>query len=81
MKRRIDPILEETANLLDYPPEVIGDVVNHAFKFLKEYIKSPESAGIRYPHFGVIRPSLKALNHNIQSEIIPRLRKFPDSNL
>jgi len=74
-KKRIDPLLKETAKILDYPPHVIGDVVKHSFKFIHDFIDSPTHAGLRYQNFGVIRGSLNAVNAYIQFRVIPQLRK------
>lgn len=76
-KKKLDPILAKTAELLDYPPEVIGDVVQHGFKFMKEFIGNPTHAGLRYHHFGVIRAFEKPLRHYLQ-RLVADMRRKPD---
>jgi hypothetical protein len=77
-KKRIDPIVSKTIEVLDYPPEVVADAIAHAFKYMKEYVAKPTAAGLRYQHFGVIRPSIKSLNWHLSHKMLPKLRANRD---
>lgn len=74
-KKKIDSVLKQTSKKLVYPPEVIGDVVKHAFTFISDYIENPTNPGLRFINFGVFRPKLRAINSLLSKSIIPALRK------
>lgn len=55
--------------------------MQHAFKFLKNFISSPTHAGLRYENFGVVRAHIKPLNAYLKLILIPRLRKDRDNEV
>lgn len=53
---KITPIVNQTAEILNLPPEEVAPVIKHALSSIKNYVQDPTKAGIRLQHFGVVRP-------------------------
>lgn len=81
IKKKIDHLLARTAETLDYPPEVIADVVTHAFKFMKAFIDKPTHAGLRFLHFGLIRASIRPARHHVRDLVRKILDKKDNSRV
>lgn len=47
---KIDNVLKDTQNILNYPQKVVDDVVLHVFESLADYVKYPTKAGFRIQH-------------------------------
>lgn len=78
VSHKITPIVNQTAQVTNYPPEVIADVVKHSFGSLREYMLDPYKPGFRLKHFGVIRPFIKALNEYLK-KLIKKMRLEPEN--
>lgn len=72
---KTNEIDEQVASMLKYHPNVVKDVMEHVYLSTKNYLVYPDSAGMRLPHLGTIRPNYKALNHFLLKKLIPRIRK------
>jgi hypothetical protein len=74
----IKTVLQQTAEVTQYPPDVIMSVVDHQFKVLRDYIESPSTTGVRFPYFGLFYPKYKAVVYHLRS-LINKLRSDRDN--
>lgn len=72
--QKIAKILAQTANVTQYSPEVVSSVIEHSFKFIREFIRKPTHAGLRIQHLGVIRLSSNQVITHLK-KLIFKLRK------
>lgn len=72
--QKIPKLLAQTANITQYSPEIVSSVIEHSFKFIKEYIRKPTHAGLRVQHLGVIRITTPKLLYYLK-KLIFKLRK------
>lgn len=73
----IQPLIQQTAKILNYDPEVVKDVVSSQFKFLFSNLNAPAYPRIRLEHIGKFETTTAKVEHRIKSLIL-RLRKYPD---
>lgn len=71
-------LIPKVASNLNMPEEEVAEVINHMFEFLKDYLKRPTKAGIRFLFWGVIRPYHPTLMLWLRNAII-RMRKDPSN--
>ena len=78
--KRIDAVLAEVNTKLDYPPEVIQDVVKYIFQFMRSFLTTPTAAGLRLTYLGVFRVSRIGLYRHykrlLQQERFEQFRKI-----
>ena len=72
--QKIPKLLAQTANITQYSPEIVSSVIEHSFKFIKEYIRNPTHAGLRVQHLGVIRITTPKVIHHLKN-LLKKLRK------
>lgn len=71
---------DKVASLLNCKPEIVQSVSDQLFRYLKNYFISPTKSGIRYPHFGVMRPSKRLILIYLH-RLIVKLRDNPTEEL
>jgi hypothetical protein len=78
--KRIDVIVKELNSKIEYPPEVIQDVIQFVFLYLKKFLTTPSSAGLRLTYFGVFRVSrnglYRMLSHLLRYKEYERFKKL-----
>ena len=73
LKKKIQPIVKQTADTLSYPEEVVAHLINYSFARLKEEMStSPKHAKIRVYHLG----SFEVLKPALRSEILYTIGKL-----
>ena len=66
LKKKIQPIIKQTAETLSYPEEVVAHLVNYSFALLKEQMSTaPQYPKIRLYHFGSFEVCIPALRTEI----------------
>jgi hypothetical protein len=73
MIKNILPLLAETAKVIDYPEDVIRDVIFHQFLDVKNFIKKPTHARYRLYYLGNLYGNIKSVNGYLTT-IIGKLR-------
>lgn len=74
---KITSLVNTTAEITNFSPEITSDVVGHALRFANQYLRNPTKAGLRITYFGVFRPHKRALNAYLL-RLLKRLRALPE---
>lgn len=78
--KNVKEIIKQTGAILDYPEEVIQDVIFAQFKDLKNFLNSPDIAKYRLIYLGSFRGKPKAIDEYLR-KLIRRLREEPTEEL
>jgi hypothetical protein len=65
--KRIDIVVKELNSKLEYPPEVIQDVIQFVFLYFKKFFTTPTAAGLRITYFGVFRVNRNGVYRQLES--------------
>lgn len=75
MLTKINKLVEQTQYITQYPPEVVSEVIQFMFQYIRNFLLNPDAAGLRLPHIGVISPNNNTIDHYLKSKLIPRLKR------
>lgn len=73
MVNDVSKIINKTAEVLEYSPEVVKHVVKHQFSDLRSFMLKPTSVVYRMQHLGEWKGNMPSLNSYLK-ELINKLR-------
>lgn len=71
---KVTSVLDKTSALINYPPEIVASIIQHAFAQIKQHLNDPQKELFRSTYLGSIHINRKALNNQLR-RLVSALRR------